>query len=109
MSDVRLVVLNNGLQLVGVFEGKDEESHSIKLSSPVQLIIIPQGQDAAGKGNQVGMAFAPFLQYTEEWKSGLKFVVSDVLTVATPVRDLVNSYQQSFGTGLVLPPGVGSL
>lgn len=104
MGDVRLIMLNNGLQLVGVYEGKEENSGSILLSSPVQLIIIPQKE---GSPNQIGMAFAPFLQYTEEWKTGIKFVVSDVLTVATPVRDLISSYNQTFGSGLVLPPGVG--
>ena len=52
------------------------------------------------------MAFAPFLQYTEEWESGVPFAVRDILTVATPVRDLENSYNGAFGSGLVLPPGI---
>jgi len=94
------------LQVLGSFESKDETKGVIIISKPVQLIIMPNS-DPSGKPGQVGMAFAPFLQYTDEWKDGVKFVVSDVLTVVTPIRELVNSYNQTFGSGIVLPPGVG--
>lgn len=107
MSEVKLVVFNNGLQVIGTYESKDKETGSVTISKPVQLIMMPQAQTPTSKEGQVGMGFAPFLQYTDEWKTGLTFVVTDVLTVATPLRDLVNSYNQTFGSGLVLPPGVG--
>lgn len=107
MSEVKLVVFNNGLQVIGVYETKNEKTGSITISKPVQLVMMPQASTPTSKDGQVGMAFAPFLQYTEEWKTGLTFVVTDILTVATPLRDLVNSYNQTFGSGLVLPPGVG--
>lgn len=107
MSEIRLLVFNNGLQVIGNYEGKDEKSGTITLTKPVQLIILPQQSHPEVKEGQVGMAFAPFLQYTEEWKTGIRFVVSDVLTVATPLRELLNSYNTAFGSGLILPPGVG--
>jgi hypothetical protein len=102
---VKLVVFNNGLQILGDLVDKDEEKKAVILSKPVQLIMVP-GQDGAPKG-QVGMAFAPFLQYTTEWETGLSFVVGDILTVGTPQRDLENSYNTAFGSGILLPPGVG--
>jgi sulfate adenylyltransferase subunit 1 (EFTu-like GTPase family) len=98
-------MFNNGLQLLGTVEGKDEAEKAIVLSKPVQLVLMPN-QDSSGKPGQVNMAFAPFLQYTEEWSTGVKFVVSDILTVATPQTELVNSYNQTFGSGLIVPPGL---
>lgn len=108
MSDIRLIVMNNGLQLIGSYESKDTDKGVIVVSKPVQVIIMPNS-DPAVKPGQMGMGFAPFLQYTEEWSTGIRLVVSDVLTVSTPIRELVNSYNTTFGSGLVLPPGVGKL
>lgn len=101
---VKLVVFNNGLQIIGEYVGGTED-RCAKISKPVQLIMMPNQN--AEKPGQVGMAFAPFLQYTEEWETGVPFVTEDMLTVATPQRDLENSYNTSFGSGLLLPPGVG--
>jgi hypothetical protein len=106
MSEIKLLVLNNGLQIIGGLEDRDDKSGVILISRPVQLVILPN-DDPAGKPGQVGMAFAPFLQYTEEWTTGVKFVVTDVLTVVSPIRNLVNSYNTTFGSGILLPPGVG--
>jgi hypothetical protein len=103
---VKLVVFNNGLQIMGDLVDKDEEKKAVLISKPVQLIMVPNQDPAASKG-QVGMAFAPFLQYTEEWERGVSFVVGDILTVGTPQIELLNSYNTTFGSGLLLPPGVG--
>lgn len=102
---VKLLMFNNGLQILGTLEKKDEDGKSVVISKPVQLVMIPN-EDPAKKG-QVNMAFAPFLQYTTEWENGISFMVSDILTVATPLRDLENNYGTTFGSGLLLPPGVG--
>lgn len=100
--DVRILVFNNGLQLIGDYTEKKDQG-CVVICKPVQLVMVPN----TGKEGQMGMAFAPFLQFTEEWSSGLPFMVSDILTVATPTRDLLNIYSTGFGSGLVLPPGVG--
>jgi hypothetical protein len=102
---VKLLMFNNGLQIVGTLEKKDEDGKSVVISKPVQLVMIPN-EDPSKKG-QVNMAFAPFLQYAAEWEKGISFMVADILTVVTPLRDLENNYNTTFGTGLLLPPGVG--
>lgn len=102
---VKLLMFNNGLQVVGKLEEKSEDGKSVVISKPVQLVVVPN-EDPAKKG-QVGMAFAPFLQYASEWEKGVTFMVADILTVVTPVRDLENNYSTTFGSGLLLPPGVG--
>lgn len=102
---VKLVIFNNGLQVIGDVVDKDEEKKAVVITRPVQLVMMPnQNQDA--KPGQVGMAFAPFLQYTTEWETGVSFVVGDILTVVTPLAELLNSYSTSFGSGLIVPPGV---
>lgn len=103
---VKLIMFNNGLQILGTLEKKDEDGKSVVISKPVQLVMVPN-QDPAGKPGQVSMAFAPFLQYTEEWEKGVSFMVADMLTVATPARELENNYNTNFGSGLLLPPGIG--
>ena len=103
---VKLVMFNSGLQILGNFENKGDDGKSVTISKPVQLVMMPS-QDPAAKQWQVNMAFAPFLQYTEEWEKGVTFMVADMLTVVTPARELENNYNTTFGTGLLLPPGVG--
>ena len=99
----KLIVFNNGLTIIGQLETKD--ATSVTISKPVQLVTLPN-QEPGAKPGQVGMAFAPFLQYTKEWEDGIPFVVADILTVVSPVTDLENSYSTAFGSGLVIPPGV---
>lgn len=100
---VKIILFNNGLQIIGDVQEKVGEQ-SIKVTKPAQLIMVPASETNSGK---VSMAFSPFMQYTEDWSKGLTFAVEDVLTAATPVVELVNSYNSSFGSGLVLPPGIG--
>lgn len=99
----KLIVFNNGLTIIGKMETKDAKS--VTISKPVQLVTLPN-QSHDSKPGQVGMAFAPFLQYTKEWETGIPFIVADILTVVSPVTDLENSYSSAFGSGLVLPPGI---
>jgi hypothetical protein len=104
MADIKLLVFNNGLQLVGKLLEANAETGKVRVEKPVQLIFLPADNDPQGR---VNMAYAPFLQYTEEWKTGVAFSISDVLSVATPAIELVNKYSASFGSGLILPTDGG--
>lgn len=106
MGHVKLIIFNNGLQIVGDLVEVDKETTKVVLKKPVQLFFTqaPEGHPTQGK---VGMAFTPFLQYTEEWEQGIGFSISDVLSVVTPTIELLNNYNSSFGSGLVLPATSG--
>ena len=52
------------------------------------------------------MGFAPFLEYAQEFKSGIKFNMSDVLCITTPVRELENQYNQVFGSGIQIASAI---
>jgi len=108
MSDVKLVLFNNGLQLVGEFTEVDATIGKVTIKKPVQLVIGPRTEAEAAQG-KVGMAFTPFMQYTVEWESGVVFSANDILSVLTPMADLVNNYSTNFGSGLVLPGGASGL
>lgn len=105
MADVKMVVFNNGLQLVGTLLEADGTTGKVKLEKPVQLVFLPE-DPSTGQG-KVNMAYTPFLQYVEEWKSGIAFSITDVLTVVTPAPELLNRYRTSFGSGIILPTGGG--
>jgi len=46
------------------------------------------------------MAFAPFLEYCEEFNTGIKITMDNVLCITTPSRELENQYNKVFGSGI---------
>lgn len=63
------------------------------LKSPVQVVM-----QATKDGPVVG--FVPFLEYSEEFKTGITISENDILCITTPVTELVNQYNQIFGSGI---------
>lgn len=108
MGDIRLIVFNNGLQIIGEVGEKDAATGTVSIKAAVQLVSVPM-TPADQKEGKAGMAFAPFLRYTEEWETGITVFSRDILTVNTPVRELLNAYNAQFGSGLVLPTGLRSV
>lgn len=104
---VKILMFNNGLQIIGDVTNKDTTGNAVIVTKPVQLVFAPS-EDPSKKGSS-SLGFAPFLQYAEEWKTGVSFMVADILTVATPMVELLNGYNQTFGSGLVLPGGISPI
>ncbi len=80
----------------------DEGNLGLKIKQPVQVVMQPT------KDGPV-MAFGPFLDYCEEFKTGITISNEDVLTINTPIRELENQYNQVFGSGITIAssiPGV---
>lgn len=104
MSDVKIVVLNAGVQLLGDVEVY-KETGKVVVKKPVSLgfMSVPEGHTDAG---QVRMVISPFLQYSEEWENGVPFSVNDILTVVTPKREVLNAYNSQHGSGIVVPSGI---
>jgi hypothetical protein len=63
------------------------------VKQPVQVILQPTKDGPM-------MGFSPFLDFCEEFKTGIKFSASDILTVTTPITELTNQYSQVFGAGI---------
>ena len=67
-----------------------------KVKQPVQVVSVPpKHQNDSG-----GIAFAPFCEYSQEFKTGLKIKATDVLIESTPVVELENQYNSIFGSGI---------
>jgi hypothetical protein len=90
---VKLITLKTNHSLMGeVNEGDD----FISIKEPVQVVTVPP----KSQNDQGGIAFAPFLEYSLEFKTGIKIYKIDILTIVTPMVELENQYNQIFGSGI---------
>ena len=79
-----------------------EQVNKVLAKQTVQVVVQPQN-------GQPMMGFVPFLEYTEEFKTGIEFNKSDILTINTPVRELENEYNRLFGSGLEIASSIPKL
>ena len=71
----------------------DKASTTITLKKPVQVIVQPTKEGPM-------MAFAPFLDYAEEFNTGIEISKTDILCVTSPSRELENQYNKVFGSNI---------
>lgn len=69
------------------------------LKEPVQVIVSPTQQGPM-------MGFAPFLEYCEEFNTGIKVSADDVLCITTPSKELQNQYNKVFGSGIQIASAI---
>jgi len=69
------------------------KNDEVVLKEPVQVIMQPTKEGPM-------MAFAPFLEYCEEFNTGIKITMDNVLCITTPSRELENQYNKVFGSGI---------
>lgn len=72
---------------------------SFTIKQPVQVIVQPTKEGPM-------MGFAPFLDYAEEFNSGIELNKCDVLCVTTPSRELENQYNKVFGSGIQIASAI---
>lgn len=76
-----------------------EFSGGYTVKEPVQVIMQPSKEGPM-------MAFAPFLEFSQEFKTGITVSEDDVLCITTPVRELENQYNQVFGSGIQIASAI---
>ena len=76
-----------------------EQEHTVVAKQTVQVVVQPQN-------GQPMMGFVPFLEYTEEFKTGIDFNKSDILTINTPLVELLNEYNRLFGSGIEIASSI---
>ena len=67
--------------------------NEILIRKPVQVVVQPTKDGPM-------MGFAPFLDFAEEFTTGIKFSMDNVLCITTPSKDLENQYSKMFGSGI---------
>jgi len=90
MSDVKLVRLTTGEELLAKTEQIDDVSYILKKPA----ILIPAGKDQ--------LAFGQWLPYADI-EEGIEIPSQFVIFVTDPIDELLNQYNTSFGSGIVIP------
>ena len=91
MSDVKLVRMKSGEELIGKFKDTDTGCHLDDV-----LILVPTGEGSIG--------LMPYMPYTNATAEGIDIPQDFVLFVLTLAKELENHYTAQFN-GLVVPKG----
>ena len=90
MSEVKILRLITGEECLCKAE-KTDEGWNVKKSA----LIIP-----TGKG---GIGLLPWMPYTTAFEDGFKIREQDVMFVIQPQEELIDEYNDVFGSGLIVP------
>lgn len=88
---IKLITFKTNQTIIGEID--DSVPNLFKVKQPVQVIVQPTKDGPM-------MGFSPFLDYAEEFNTGIELNKSDVLCVTTPSRELENQYNKVFGSGI---------
>lgn len=93
---VKLITFKTTQTILGNVE---ETATGYLIKEPVQVIVQPTKEGPM-------MGFAPFLEYAQEFKGGIRLEKTDVLCVTTPIVELENQYNQVFGSGIQIASSI---
>lgn len=65
------------------------ENNAVYVKEPLQVVTQPTKDGS-------GIVFVPFVEYAEEFKTGFKISMDNVLMISTPVKELEDNYRQVF-------------
>ncbi len=85
-----------------IAEIAEESNIGVSVKNPVQVISVPP-RSANDPG---GVGFAPYLAFVEEFDKGIKLDYLDILTINTPVDDLLENYRKMFSRIEIAPAGL---
>jgi hypothetical protein len=90
MSEVKIVRLTSGEELIANVEQVDDISYILKKPA----ILIPTGKDQ--------LAFGQWLPYANI-QDGIEILSTYVVFVVDPMEEMAAQYEEAFGSGLVTP------
>lgn len=93
MSDVTVIKMINGEQIIA--KVKSEDAETVQVEKPVIVMLSPK-QDGTGVQVQMG----PWDTFTDK---PIAINKQSIMYVAEPNTELLNSYNTNFGSGLVMP------
>ncbi len=100
MSEIKCITFKTHQTIIA--EVVDEGNVGVKVKNPMQVIAVPP-RSANDPG---GVGFAPYLAFVEEFDKGIVISNDDVLTVNTPVSDLLEQYRRMFSRIELAPAGL---
>ena len=94
--NVKLLRLKSGEDIIADVTLVDTED-TIKLENPAMLMPIP----GHAHGGQVSMGFGPWAPFSDD--KNFEIPRDWLVYISTPNMDLLNQYNQMFGSGIVVP------
>ena len=94
---LKLVTFKTNQTLIG--EIVNESPTSITIKQPVQVVVQPTKEGPM-------MGFSPFLEFAEEFKTGIPLPKDNVQCITTPMTELANQYTQVFGSGIQIASSI---
>jgi hypothetical protein len=94
---LKLVTFKTNQTLIG--EIVNESPTSITIKQPVQVVVQPTKEGPM-------MGFSPFLEFAEEFKTGIPLPKDNVQCITTPMTELANQYNQVFGSGIQIASSI---
>ena len=91
---IKLLRLKSGEDIVGDIVGENSEFLIVK--NPAMLM--PVGD---GRGGSVQIGLTPWMPFSEE--KDFEIPRDWILITTEPAQDIVNNYNQVFGSGIVVP------
>ena len=90
MSEIKIVRLTSGEELIAKVEQVDDTSYILKKPA----ILIPAGKDQ--------LAFGQWLPYADI-ADGIEILSTYVVFVVDPMSEMKAQYNETFGSGLITP------
>ena len=94
---VKLLRLKSGEDIVGEIIKENDELITIR--NPAILMPVSH---SPGRQDQIQIGLAPWIPFSEEKE--FKLPRDWVLLITIPAQNIVNNYNQIFGSGIVVPP-----
>ena len=77
----------------------DLKEHQVTMKEPVQVVMQPTKEGPS-------IAFVPFLEFSEDFRTGINVSMEDVLCITEPVVELTNQYNRIFGSGIEIASSI---
>ena len=94
---IKLVTLRTTQTLLCEIDCVDEKN--IKLKRPVQVIVQPSKDGPM-------MGFSPFLDFANEFNTGIEISMENILCITTPSVEIENQYSKLFGSGITIASSI---
>ena len=94
--NVKLLRLKSGEDIIADVTLVDTED-TIKIENPA--VLMPMGQQQ--QGGQMSMGFGPWAPFADQKE--FEIPRDWLVFIPTPCKDLLNQYNQKFGSGIVVP------
>ena len=103
---LKLITLKTNHTILGDIEhGVANNIAYTTIKYPVQVVSVPP----QGPNETTSIAFSPFVEYAEEFRTGFKIYNDDILMISTPVKEVMNQYSKIFGSGIQIATSIPKL